>query len=45
LSTAGPLPSNASQYHELLVTVETQDHPKTPGPIVLQGQVTLAASG
>jgi hypothetical protein len=45
LSTAGPLPANASQYHELLVTLETQSKPKTPGPIVLQGQVTLTATG
>jgi hypothetical protein len=41
LSTAGGLPANASQYHEILVTLETQSRPKTPGPIVLQGQVTL----
>jgi hypothetical protein len=44
LSTAGPLPANASQYHNLLVTVETQDKPKSPGTIVLQGQVKLTTS-
>ncbi len=45
LSTAGPLPANASQYHELLVTLETQSKPKAPGTIVLQGQVTLTHGG
>jgi Sigma-70, region 4 len=45
LSTAGPLPANASQYHELLVTLETQSKPKAPGTIVLQGQVTLSHGG
>lgn len=45
LSTAGPLPANASQYHQLLVTLETQSKPKAPGTIVLQGQVTLSHSG
>jgi hypothetical protein len=43
LSTAGPLPSNASQYKQLLVTIETQQKPKQPGTIVLQGQVKLTA--
>jgi hypothetical protein len=42
LSTAGPLPANASHYRDLLVTIETQDKPKSPGPIVLQGTVQLA---
>jgi len=37
LSTAGGLPANASHYKELIVTVETKAHPKTPGTIVLQG--------
>jgi hypothetical protein len=44
LSTAGPLPANASQYHQLLVTIETQSKPKQPGTIVLQGQVKLTTS-
>jgi Sigma-70, region 4/Putative zinc-finger len=37
LQTAGGLPSNASHYHKLLVTLETQSKPKTPGRIVLEG--------
>ena len=45
LSTAGPLRARAPQYHELLVTLETQSKPKAPGTIVLQGQVTLSHSG
>jgi hypothetical protein len=38
LQTAGGLPSNASTYSQLLVTLETKPTPKQPGPIVLQGQ-------
>jgi hypothetical protein len=37
LTTAGALPSNAGSYKELLVTLETQANPKTPGKVVLQG--------
>jgi hypothetical protein len=37
LSTAGGLPSNAAHYRELIVTLETQASPKTPGTIILQG--------
>jgi Sigma-70, region 4 len=44
LSTAGPLPANASQYRQLLVTIETQSKPKQPGTIVLEGQVKLTTS-
>jgi hypothetical protein len=40
LSTAGPLPSNASHYKQLIVTVETTGSPKVPGPIILQGAIT-----
>lgn len=40
LQTLGTLPSNASRYHKLIVTVETAPKPKTPGTIVLEG--TLA---
>ncbi len=40
LSTAGTLPSNASHYKELLVTVETSANPKTPGQIILQGPLS-----
>lgn len=40
LSTAGPLPSNAAHYKQLVVTLETTGSPKKPGPIVLQGTLT-----
>jgi Sigma-70, region 4 len=40
LSTAGALPSNAKHYKKLIVTVETNAKPKTPGTIVLQGTLT-----
>ncbi len=40
LSTAGPLPSGAGRFKELVVTLETQAKPKQPGKIVLQGQLT-----
>jgi Sigma-70, region 4 len=41
LSTAGPLPTDAANYSQLLVTLETQADPKAPGKIVLQGNLTL----
>jgi hypothetical protein len=37
LSTEGALPSDASHFRELVVTLETQSKPKTPGQIVLIG--------
>ena len=40
LKTAGGLPTNASHYQKLLVTLETKSNPKTPGTIVLQGALT-----
>jgi hypothetical protein len=40
LSTAGRLPSNASHYKQLIVTVETTASPKQPGTIILQGTLT-----
>ena len=40
LSTAGRLPSNASRYKHLIVTVETTASPKVPGTIILQGDLT-----
>jgi hypothetical protein len=39
LQTAGGFPTNASHFHQLLITLETQSNPKTPGTIVLQGQL------
>jgi hypothetical protein len=40
LSTAGALPTNASRYKQLIVTVETTASPKAPGTIILQGALT-----
>jgi hypothetical protein len=39
LSTAGGLPPNASHFKKLIVTLETRANPKTPGTIVLAGQL------
>jgi hypothetical protein len=38
LATAGGLPPNAARYRELVVTLETEVSPRTPGPIVLEGR-------
>jgi hypothetical protein len=35
------LPSNAAQYHQMILTRETSEHPGRPGPIVLQGEFAL----
>jgi Sigma-70, region 4 len=40
LQTAGGLPTNASHFQKLLVTLETQSNPKAPGTIVLEGPLT-----
>jgi Sigma-70, region 4 len=40
LSTAGPLPGNAARFKKLIVTLETNGHPKAPGAIVLEGSLT-----
>jgi Sigma-70, region 4 len=37
LSTEGVLPANASQYSQLLLTLETQAKPTSPGQTVLEG--------
>ena len=39
LRTEGGLPSNAAHYHQLIITLETSGTPKTPGTIILQGQL------
>jgi hypothetical protein len=41
LQTEGVLPSNASSYKQLVVTLETQRAPRSPGKIVLQGTLNL----
>jgi hypothetical protein len=40
LQTAGGLPTNASHFQKLLVTLETRSNPKSPGRIVLQGPIS-----
>jgi hypothetical protein len=40
LETTGPLPTNASHFKQLLVTIETNTNPKSPGQIILQGNLT-----
>lgn len=37
LKTAGILPKNAFRYHTLLITLETQANPTTPGALALEG--------
>ena len=44
LQVGSPLPANASHYKQLLLTVETQSNPKSPGSIVLQGPFSLTSS-
>jgi hypothetical protein len=43
LRAAATLPSNASRYKELLVTLETTGNPKVPGKIVLEGPLGLSS--
>jgi hypothetical protein len=42
LQTEGELPANARRYRQLLVTLETQSAPKTPGKVILQGAFSLS---
>jgi len=44
LETGGALPANATHYTKLLLTLETQNAPKTPGPVVLQGAFKITGS-
>jgi hypothetical protein len=37
LQVGSPLPANAGHYKQLLMSLETQSNPKTPGTIVLEG--------
>jgi hypothetical protein len=41
LETEGALPANASHYKEMLLTLETQQKPTSPGQIVLQGAFSI----
>lgn len=42
LAGAALLPSNAGEYHEIVVTRETNTRPRHPGHIVLHGPLTLS---
>ncbi len=42
LETEGPLPSDASHFKEMLVTLETQQKPKSPGPVLLEGPLKIS---
>lgn len=44
LQVGSPLPSNASHYKKLLLTLETQSNPKSPGTIVLEGPFALTST-
>jgi hypothetical protein len=37
LAIEGTLPTDASDFKRLLITLETEQHPKTPGEVVLSG--------
>jgi hypothetical protein len=41
LTTAGPLPKNASKYDQILIALETDNNPRAPGRIVLSGKATF----
>lgn len=41
LQTAELLPTDAASYHRIVLTRETSSAPKEPGPIVLQGTLSL----
>jgi len=44
LQVGSPLPTNASHYRQLLLTLETQSNPKSPGTPVLQGPFSLTST-
>jgi hypothetical protein len=41
IQTAELLPSNASSYSKIVLTRETSSRPSEPGPIVLEGKLSL----
>ena len=44
LQVGSPLPANASHFKQLLLTLETQSKPTSPGTIVLQGPFSLTST-
>lgn len=45
LQVGSPLPANAGRFKQLLLTLETQANPKSPGTIVLQGSFSGVPAG
>jgi len=43
LAGGAALPSNAGEFHEILLTRETSAHPTHPGPVVLRGPFSLGS--
>jgi hypothetical protein len=43
LQAVSALPSQASRFHTLVITRETQSSPTRPGPVVLAGRLSLPA--
>ncbi|MFZ0041766.1 MAG: hypothetical protein WAK93_10700, partial [Solirubrobacteraceae bacterium] len=41
LTTSGMLPANAGRYRQILITLETQPRPTTPGKIILNAPLRL----
>ena len=41
IETSFPLPENARSFRELVITQESQEAPRRPGPIVLRGRLNL----
>jgi hypothetical protein len=41
LEGISPLPSNAGEFHEVLLTRETKAHPASPGTVILRGPFSL----
>jgi Sigma-70, region 4 len=44
LQVGSPLPANAGHFKKLLLTLETQSNPKSPGTIVLEGPFSLTSA-
>jgi hypothetical protein len=41
LETVGPLPTDAADYKQVVVSIETQPKPTAPGTVILQGELGL----
>jgi hypothetical protein len=45
IQTGFPLPENANQFNELVITRESQEEPQQPGTIMLRGRLDLGEQG